>query len=174
MFIWSDNIKLPHNLYDEIVNKIEKNYSNREKFYTSFYEDGYKFADLLVPYYGNLIEKIMRDLGMFKRTTYKYNLWVQMYNSETTTHEPHEHFTGNEILSFNHIINSSNEKCFYFLDDDNNKTYPGNQQTGDIFAWCPWLMHGVDKVKETNTNRLIVAGNVWLKTYQNRAIITRT
>ena len=114
MLIWSDNIKLPHNLYDEIVNKIEKNYSNREKFYTSFYEDGYKFADLLVPYYGNLIEKIMRDLGMFKRTTYKYNLWVQMYNSETTTHEPHEHFTGNEILSFNHIINSSNEKCFYF------------------------------------------------------------
>ena len=174
MLIWSDNIKLPQNLYDEIVNKIEKNYINREKFYTSFYEDGYKFSDVLVPYYGNLIEKIMRDLGMFKRTTYKYNLWVQMYNSETTTHEPHEHFTGNEILSFNHIINSSNEKCFYFLDDDNNKTYPDNQQTGDIFAWCPWLMHGVDKVKEPNTNRLIVAGNVWLKTYQNRAIITRT
>ena len=26
MLIWSDNIKLPQNLYDEIVNKIEKNY----------------------------------------------------------------------------------------------------------------------------------------------------
>ena len=150
MLIWSDNIKLPHNLYDEIVNKIEKNYSNREKFYTSFYEDGYKFTDVLVPYYGKLIEKIMRDLGMFKRTKYKFNLWVQMYNSETTTHPPHEHYTGAEILSFNHIINASKEKCFYFLDDYNNKIYPENQQTGDIFAWSPWLMHGVDTVSYTH------------------------
>ena len=174
MLIWNDNIKLPEELKTGVLNRIQETYRDKRKFYTSHSLSGRRFADLLVPFYTKVIENMMRDLGLYKNTTYGFNLWVQMYNSETTTHPHHEHYTGAEILSFNHIINASKEKCFYFLDDYNNKIYPENQQTGDIFAWSPWLMHGVDKVKEPNTNRLIVAGNVWLKTYQNHAIITRT
>ena len=118
MLIWNANKKMPNDLYNQIVSRIEEDYSDRKEFYTS-YADKSKvdFTDLLVPYYGNVIEEIMKDLGMFKRSTYNYNLWVQMYDSQTTTHEPHQHFTGSEIISFNHIIDASPEKCFYFLNE---------------------------------------------------------
>ncbi len=165
MLIWSDNKKLPNNLYKKILNRIEEDYSNRKKFYTS-YKSRVDFTDLLVPYYGNVIEEIMKDLGMFKRSTYNANLWVQMYNSQTTTHEPHQHFTGSEIISFNHIIDASPEKCFYFLNDDGDKIYPGEQKSGDIFAWPPWRIHGVENAK---SHRLIIAGNIMLRTYNRPA-----
>ena len=163
MFIWSANKKIPNDLYKQIVSRIEEDYSNRKEFYTS-YDDKSKvdFTDLLVPYYGNVIEEIMKDLGMYKRSTYNYNLWVQMYNSQTTTHEPHQHFTGSEIISFNHIIDASPEKCFYFLNDDGDKIFPGEQKSGDIFAWPPWRIHGV---KNAKSHRLIIAGNIMLRTY---------
>ena len=176
MLIWNSNIKLPQNLHDEIINKIQKNHINKEDFYTSFYKEYDKFM-FLIPYYGEVIERIMKDLGMFEKSIYRYDLWVQMYNSETTTHEPHQHFTDHNmypLMSFNHIIDASKEKCFYFLDDDNNKIYPDNQQSGDIFTWCPWLTHGVDKVKEPNTNRLIVAGNIMLESYEDCVIRCET
>ena len=169
MIIWNTNKRINEDIKSNLIRIIKDNYNKKEEFYTSFYngEVGDKLNNLLNVFYDPLIKRVMMDLGMWKRSTYRYSFWVQMYNSETTTHEPHEHFTGNEILSFNHIINSSNEKCFYFLDDDNNKTYPVNQQSGDFFAWPSWLIHGVDKVKEPNINRLIVAGNIILKTFQS-------
>ena len=80
----------------------------------------------------------------------------------TINHEPHQHFTGSEIISFNHIIDASPEKCFYFLNDDGDKIYPGEQNSGDIFAWPPWRIHGVENAK---THRLIIAGNIMLRTY---------
>ena len=166
MLIWSANKKLPENIHTEIINGVQENHNNKEEFFSSFDISGKNFTDLLVPYYGNLIEEMMRDLGLWSRTQYQYNLWVQMYNSETTTHEPHEHFGGKEIISFNHIIEASKEKCFYFLNRDDDKIYPGEQRSGDIFAWPPWRIHGVDKVKEPNVNRLIVAGNIWLESYK--------
>ena len=106
----------------------------------------------------------MKDLGMFKRSTYYRNLWVQMYNSETDTHTAHSHFGGTEIISFTHIINCSEQKCFYFLGKDDRKIYP-DQRVGDILAWPSWLMHGVDKVKDPSINRLVVSGNIALKDY---------
>ena len=167
MLIWSDNIELPQNIHDGINDIIEKNHTNKENYYTSFHEDSSDFSDILVPYYGKVIERMMKDLGIFKISRYQYNVWVQMYNSKTTTHPPHAHLSGGEIISFNHIINASKNKCFYFLNDDNNKTYPGEQKSGDIFAWPPWIIHGVDNVKEDNIDRLIVAGNISLRKYYN-------
>ena len=111
------------------------------------------------------------------RTRLNYiNEIIKYHNSKNiNTHEPHAHFIGNEIISFNHIIDASKDKCFYFIDDYGNKTYPGEQKSGDIFAWPPWRMHGVDHVKESNVNRLIVAGNIVLEsiecTHCNRKIL---
>jgi len=163
MLIWSHNEKIPKFLKASIFERIEENHIDKTKFYTSFIgSEGDKFSDLLLGYYDDVIKQIMINVGMYSRSTYTYNIWVQMYNSETDTHNAHSHFGGNEILSFVHIINASQDKCFYFLDNDNNKIYPDNQKEGDLFAWPSWAMHGVDKVKESNVNRLIVAGNVSL------------
>ena len=175
MFIWSSNKKIPADIHIEIIKRIEENHNNKEEFFTSYHDIGadhtisknfHQSFPLLDDYYKNIIREMMKDLGIFKRSLYRYNLWVQMYNFETNTHSPHEHFTGGEIISFNHIINASQEKCFYFLNDDGDKIYPGEQKSGDIFAWPPWRIHGVDKVQEPNVNRLIVAGNVWLEKYR--------
>ena len=168
MFIWSDHKKLPKNIHTEIISRVEKNYNNKKKFFTSYSlgENFHKEFPLLDDYYEHIIKEMMRDLGLWSRTKYRYNLWVQMYNSETNTHHPHEHYSGKEIISFNHIIDSSNNKCFYFLNDNGDKIYPEHQESGDIFAWPPWRIHGVDKVKEPNVNRLILAGNIWLESYK--------
>ena len=165
MLIWKENKIIPKFLKSTILERIEENHIDKKKFYTSFTTDeGEKYSDLLVPYYESLIDQIMKDLGMFKRSRYYYNIWVQMYNSETDTHGPHSHFGGNEIISFTHIVQSSEQKCFYFLDNDDKKIYP-DQKSGDILAWPSWLMHGVDMVKEDNINRLVVSGNIALTSY---------
>ena len=183
MFIWSAHKKLPDDIHTEIISRVEKNYNDKKKFFTSYvFRDSrwssidhmdhsigknfHKEFPLLDDYYENIIKEMMRNLGLWSRTKYQYNLWVQMYNSETNTHHPHEHYTGGEVISFNHIIDASKEKCFYFLNDDGDKIYPGEQRSGDIFAWPPWRIHGVDKVKEPNVNRLILAGNIWLESYK--------
>ena len=165
MLIWRDNKIIPKFLKSSILERIEENHIDKEKFYTSFIDgEGEKFSDLLVPYYESLVEKLVKDLGIFRRSRYIYNIWVQMYNSETDTHGPHSHFGGNEIISFTHIIQSSEQKCFYFLGEDDKKIYP-DQKSGDILAWPSWVMHGVDNVKEYNIDRLVVSGNVALTSY---------
>ena len=166
MIIWKRNIDVPESLKSLIFKRIEDNHIDKKKFYTS-YLGGFgstTFSDILVPYYGDIIDGIMKDLGMFKRSRYYYNLWVQMYNSKTDTHSAHSHFGGTEIISFTHILNCSEQKCFYFLDNDDNKIYP-DQKQGDILAWPAWLMHGVDNVKDESLNRLVISGNIALKDY---------
>ena len=178
MFIWSDNIKLPDDIHTELISRIEKQHVDKNKFYTSYF-DGTpmqnnltkqqvaEYYNLLLPYYGDVVAKMMRNLGIWKHSRYHFNVWAQRYNSKNiNTHEPHAHFSGNEIISFNHIIDASKNKCFYFIDDDGNKTYPGEQKSGDIFAWPPWRMHGVEHVREPNVDRLIIAGNIMLQSVE--------
>ena len=52
--------------------------------------------------------------------------------------------------------------------NNDEKIYPGEQKSGDIFAWPPWRMHGVDRA---TSHRLIVAGNIMLKTFNDSDII---
>ena len=162
MIIWKQNKIIPESLRSIIIKRIEKEHNDKEKFYTSY--NSSTFSDIIDPYYEEITDEIMKDLGMFTRSTYYRNLWVQMYNSETDTHTAHSHFGGTEIISFTHIINCSEQKCFYFLGKDDRKIYP-DQRSGDILAWPSWLMHGVDKVKDPSINRLVVSGNIALKDY---------
>ena len=167
MIIWKGNISIPDSLKSLIFKRIEDNHIDKKKFYTS-YLGGFgstTFSDILVPFYGDIIDGIMKDLGMYKRSRYYYNLWVQMYNSETDTHGAHSHFGGTEIISFTHVLNCSEQKCFYFLDNDDNKIYPEHQSKGDMFAWPAWMLHGVDNVKDESLNRLVISGNISLKDY---------
>ena len=167
MIIWSANKEINEDVKSNLIEMIKDNHNEKEEYYTSFGNNSDEIENLLDVFYKSLIKNMMIDLGMWKRSEYNYHFWVQMYNSETTTHFSHDHFSGNEIISFNHIIDASKQKCFYFLNDYDDKTYPNNQQSGDFFAWPSWLTHGVDKLKEPNINRLIVAGNVMLKNYRS-------
>tara|TARA_Y100000114_G_C11630660_1_gene264251 strand:+ start:69 stop:686 length:618 start_codon:yes stop_codon:yes gene_type:complete len=162
--IWNSNYKMPSDLRDRIKNRIKEDHVDKTTFYSSFGTKD-KYSDLLIPYYSEVIKDMMLDLGMFKRSQYNFNLWCQMYNSDTDSHNLHAHFTGREIISFTHIIDGTKQKCFYFIDDNDNKIYHSHQESGDIFAFPPWRLHAVDPVEEKGIDRLIVAGNIILKFY---------
>ena len=161
MFIWNDNREIPKHLHDEMLSRIELEHTDEKRFYSSYHSPT-DFSDLLLPFYGKVMQNMMEDLGMYKRSTFDFNIWMQKYGSDTDSHPLHAHFTGAEIISFTHIIDASPEKCLYFIDDDDNKIYPGEQKSGDIMAWPPWRVHGVD---QPTGHRLIVAGNITLRTY---------
>ena len=164
MLIWNSNYIMPSNLKEDIKNAIEEDNEDKKRFYSSFYS-GDKFSKLLIPYYSGLIKDMMKDLGLFTRSQYDFSLWCQKYNSDTDSHPLHAHFTSNEIISFTHIIDATKQRCFYFIDDEDNKIYHTHQESGDIFAFPPWRLHGVDPVKEEGVDRLIVAGNIMLRSY---------
>ena len=182
MFIWEKNVKMPDNVYNQLIDAIgnETSYYNRydgssgltnatyentqNEYFTSFFDDNFKIEGLY-DFYGEIIKEMMGQLGMWDRSRYHFELWTQRYNIGTTSHLPHDHFSGCEIISFNHIVDATEKKCFYFQDDDENKIYPGKQDSGHFFAWPPWRIHGADKVTEPNVNRLIVAGNISLSEY---------
>ena len=141
----------------------------KSKYFTT-YSDSTATSPLveyLLPFYGEIIRDMMGDLGMYKRCAYKYSLWVQMYNSTTTTHDVHEHYRYGEIISWVHFIQTPRQKCFYFLNDREEKIYP-KQNSGDIIAWPPWLLHGVDLVRRNNFDRIIASGNIALTSYGYR------
>ena len=74
MIIWQENKIVPKSLKSIIFKRIEENHIDKKKFYTS-YAEGFgstTFSDILVPYYGDIIDGIMKDLGMFKRSRYYY------------------------------------------------------------------------------------------------------
>ena len=182
MFIWEKNVKMPDNIYKQLIDAIgnETSYYNRydgssgltnatyentqNEYFTSFWDDSFHLEGLY-DFYGEVIKEMMGQLGMWNRSKYHFELWTQRYNIGTTSHLPHDHFSGCEIISFNHIIDATEKKCFYFQDDEENKIYPGKQDSGHFFAWPPWRVHGADKVTEPNVNRLIIAGNISLKEY---------
>ena len=160
MIIWRTNQSLSDGLYTEMLESIQSNHKNKNKFYTTFYdENNLDIFGKLVPFYGNIISNMMTDLGLQHISRYQYTVWMQMNNSNTDSHNPHSHFVGMESISWVHFVNVSDQKCFYFQDSNNNKTYP-DQSTGDFIAWPSWAVHGVDKLDHDNFNRIICAGNI--------------
>jgi len=181
MFIWESHIEMPSYLQDRLIKSFDHHsrfWNTSNDLFVSESDDKYiapittynnlsHFTKVegLMDFYADIIEKMMKEIGMYRRCKYGFELWAQYYNNKTYGHEPHDHFFGNEIISFNHIIKPSKNKCFYFMNDEQEKNYYGKQDSGHFYAWPPWRIHGVDRVEEENNNRLVVAGNISLFEY---------
>jgi hypothetical protein len=160
MILWNHHDKLSDDIVVKIKNIAQNNFQENQILYTTY--ESTTPHELLSDYYALIQEKMMKDLYLFHRTKYYWSLWVQMYNDKTNGHPEHDHFGGNNIISWVHFIQTSNQKCFYFVGLDGNKIYPNHQSSGDIIAFPSWSLHGVDKVTENNFDRIIVAGNIKL------------
>jgi len=146
-----------------------KRHYKQEKFiidgdyYSSYYDqdnsDQYSNR-VLVDFYSRKIEDAMKKFGLYHRTKYNWQMWIQIYNSTLGAHSEHDHFSGNGIISWVNFVKTPNQKCFYFLDSQNNKTYP-NQNSGQIIFFPSWALHGVDKM-ESDGDRIVIAGNIYL------------
>ena len=158
MIIWNHHDELSDDIVVKIKNIVQSNFQENEIFYSTY--GNTEHYELLNDYYAMIQEKMMKDLGLFHRTKYHWHFWIQMYNNQTDGHGDHDHFEGDTIISWVHFIRTSNQKCFYFIDSNNHKTYPDYQSSGDMICFPSWASHGVDRVMENNFNRLIVAGNI--------------
>jgi len=163
MIVWKHHDKLSDELILKIKNIVKEHFqeNNILRYYTTYFNKGFtQEYNVLIDYYSIIQKKIMKDLGLFHRAKYHWDFWIQMYNNQTDGHGDHDHFDANTIISWVHFIQAPNQKCFYFIDSDNNKTYPDHQSSGDMIVFPSWMFHGVDKVIEDNFDRLIVAGNI--------------
>ena len=161
MIIWTKNQPISDILCNQIIKNIKLNHKNKDEYYTNFFDDQSKdVLQELIPFYKPIMETMTKDLGIFHKSKFTFNLWVQMNNSDTDSHESHTHFTGMEQLSWVHFINVPDQKCFYFENSRGEKIYPNIQKINDIIAFPSWASHGVDKVKENNFDRIICAGNI--------------
>tara|TARA_Y100001972_G_C7510770_1_gene258094 strand:+ start:52 stop:639 length:588 start_codon:yes stop_codon:yes gene_type:complete len=170
MIIWTKNQRLPRDLYREVTKTVKLNHKNKEKYYTSYFEGPRTNEQVtcfksLMSFYDENIECMTKDLGLYHKSKYTYTMWMQMSNSNTDSHLMHTHFQGFEQISWVHFINVPNQKCFYFYNSREEKIYPSTQKTGDIIAFPPWALHGVDEVKQKNFDRVIVAGNLWFNKF---------
>ena len=164
MLMWETHKKMPIQLHNRLIKYINM----QDKFFTT-YNGGEWFLEIdgFLDYYKDLIHEMMLELGMWS-CKYQFQIWTQCYNNKTQGHEPHNHFSGKELISFNHILTPTKKRCFYFMDNDGNKIYPDKQDCGHFYAWSPWIMHGADPVEESDVNRLIVAGNIALTDFSTK------
>lgn len=170
MLIHHRNKKLDQSLVEELCNHfIDDKYlfpskDAPDKIYSTF-KCGEENLDLFpkdVEYFYNiLIKEVLVTLGLLGRASCTNMKWCQIYNSDTSGHPVHAHFSGEELFSWIHFVKAPKQKCFFFVDSNSQKIYPENQNSGDLIVFPSWAMHGADPVEVSdNENRIIVAGNI--------------
>lgn len=162
MLFSSFNVQLDRECLEKIKNKIKENHFIENEFYTSYTElsNNYEF---IKPFYSDVVENIIKKLGLYHISQYDWEYWIQMYNSNTDSHTIHNHFSGSEIISWVHFVKTTGQKCFYFNGENKTKFYPEDQNDNDLIVFPSYLFHGVDPIIQKNKNRIVVAGNIFLR-----------
>lgn len=170
MILWRKNIPLDNSIHNQLVKELKSEtfYESSENLYTSYRKSNlFDQTGIIGKYYDSLISEIMSDLSLKERSNYTMRWWAQLYNSNTAGHNDHDHFTGYECVSWVHFVNTPKQKCFYFINDKNEKFYIDHQSSGDFIVFPSWAKHGAEKVIEDNFDRLIVAGNIGMQYIRN-------
>ena len=155
-----DNIKFP----SDTINKLKIDLSKIEgNVKTSYYIDQNERPDkFLNSFYADIIENIMKNIGIFHLSKYIYTYWSQLYDKKSY-HGPHNHATivnnFRSDISWVHFIDVPEQKCFRFTDTKGNILIPNEQLSGDFICFPSWVWHEVEQLK-TDYSRVVVAGNI--------------
>ena len=154
MILWRHNAIFDEDLIESVIQKVssEKNWGT-EKVSSSFWEpDIFKRPELI-------IQKLMKDLGLFHRASYEFSHWTQVYHLDTeVAHRIHDHWNPQVFLSWVHFIRTTDQDCFRFYDSDGNAFYPP-QNKGDFIVFPSWALHSVVGSKD----RSVIAGNIMIE-----------
>ena len=163
MILWSGNYVLDDSTIDDLVNKLKrlKTYSLKFNHWSSYYIN---FQDrpenVLVDFYGEVLKKATSDLSLHHRSRYNYPFWMQVYQTEKESrHNHHDHFNGDTLMSWVHFLRPTDVKCFCFLDSEGNRTFPDQQNVGDLIIFPSWALHEV-LPNNSDTERVVIAGNI--------------
>ena len=175
MIIWSQNQNLPDDTLSKVEKLVDRKLNDKPfELYTTYGprehdDEETEVLDLLVPFYRDKMQEVMTVMGLQDRSAYQFNLWLQGYTKRTPGHPNHAHFSGDEILSWSHIIKSVDQNPFYFESGGGVKIHPDVQSSGDINVWPAWVMHGADPLT-VEGNRIIIAGNIMLQAVTDHQI----
>ena len=99
MFIWESHIEMPSYLQDRLIKSFDHHsrfWNTSNDLFVSQSDDKYiapittynnlsHFTKVegLMDFYSNIIEKMMKEIGMYRRSKYGFELWAQYYNNKT-------------------------------------------------------------------------------------------
>lgn len=135
-----------------------------ESYYSSYFDlkdsDNYSNYSnkILIDFYDLKIKEAMKKFGLYHRSKYRWEMWIQIYDKNVGGHCEHDHFSGTGMISWVNFVQTPTQKCFYFLDSQNNKNYP-DQDSGQLIFFPSWVSHGVDKT-HSDGDRIVIAGNI--------------
>lgn len=170
MILWTENIHHSEDFVQRLEESILKNHQDDRFFFTT-YNDKDCFGNSLDEELGKYIrsfymkqtKEMMKNVGVHGYLNYKVepnSIWVQMNNKSTDSHRIHDHHGEGAFISWVHVIKAlpDQPRSFFFINSRGQKLYP-KQETGDIFCFPSWALHGVEKA-QVDGNRIVVAGNV--------------
>ena len=146
-------------LYNLEQSLLVKENAKENGLYTTYSTDN-KHLGFLKSFYADIVDEIAKQQTFYNYSEMAYEFWVQMYTS-TGEHPAHSHFgvNNNNIVSWVHFLKIPNVNCFRFTDGTNHLIQ--QQDEGDLLVFPPYCRHQVIQ-HNTNTNRIVVAGNISL------------
>ena len=182
MILWQNKIEHPPGFVEKLEKQIISQHDSKS-YFTTYTDKRFKSDPILdeeldnyiKEFYRGVVTEMMKDVGIHGNLQYSIKdgslqdaVWVQMYNSETSSHSIHDHHGGGAFISWVHVLKAlpTQKKAFFFINSRGDKLYPTCQSTSQMFAFPSWALHGVEKVTDVGVNRIIVAGNIYLKTKQ--------
>ena len=164
MILWSRYLPWDDSQVEQLEQEILKSRGGKLEgvFYTTY---SAPVPSELSGYYNRLMEEMILDLGL-DFWDGKLHYWIQAYNSETDSHQEHDHFQVDSnimcLVSWVHVIKDvpGEKEVFYFTNHRGQKRYPQPQTAGYMFAFPSWAGHGVEKIITPGVNRIVAAGNI--------------
>lgn len=175
MIIWSGNFLLDDTTINNLSSQLKFNrgsYSERQNHFSSYYlKDDERPESVLSTLYQEITNHLLTQLTLAGRVDHWGDTyWMQVYPPGSGGHESHDHFTGNELYSWVHFLRPV-KKSFNFI-VDGQKVYPEQQNPGDFIVFPSWALHSVD-VNDTDTDRVVIAGNLILNSLSVRQKLSR-
>jgi len=166
MILWSSNELIYDELLYSMVDILKQHplcYEKKSNYYSSYYTPPNERPEKkLKKFYNSIIDKASKKLTLYNRFEFENYFWMQLYTKNGGTMEPHHHYNPTTIFSWVHFLKPTLNKCFYFINHNNEKTYPKEQNEGDFILFPSYLLHAVD-VNTSEEDRIIIAGNIITK-----------
>lgn len=169
IILWTDNFNLDSQKLDKAIEETLKipdclvKVDTTERYHSTYYiSDIFEHPEIVfLEEYKDVITKFMKSVGLYEKSSFTFNHWMQVYQGNQIGHPVHEHFKYNTFFSWVHFLRPTKDKCFFFIDGQGNKVYPENQNPGDFIIFPSWADHGVEPINENgDEKRVVIAGNI--------------
>lgn len=130
----------------------------------SYKDEEFELFNKLNLFYGPIIDSFMKDIGQYKNSRYKWEIWWQLYEPNSPGFKIHKHcgVEGDpQVISFNHFAKTIPGRSFFSWVFGGGKEILHEEKEGDIIFFPGHAFHRV-RPNDTNEYRLTVSGNIYM------------